>query len=154
MSIKSQGTELFAVNPTGNVVLKFACPTGVQGLGGPSDRIETTCLDATSKSYEQGLKDPQQVTIPFNFDPRQQSHQDVLDFYESGVSTNWMIGLSDGNSVPTADSNGDFNVLNTRSNVVFQGYVADFNIDIATNDVVKGTVIVQRSGSNSWTYKP
>lgn len=153
MSIKSQGTELFFVNPTNNNVIKLACPTGVQGLGGPADRIETTCLDATSKSYEQGLKDPQQVTVPFNFDPRQTSHQEVEEFYESGVTTNFMIGLSDGNAVPTADSNGDFNTLTSRSNVVFTGYVADYNIDIATNDVVKGTVIIQRSGSNSWTYK-
>lgn len=153
MSIKSQGTELFIVDPVDNAVIKLACPTGINGLGGPSDRIETTCLDATSKSYEQGLKDPAAINVPFNFDPAQTSHQVLNDLYESGLPTNFMVALSDGTTVPTADSAGDFNAVTTRTNVVFSGYIADLTYDVATNDIVKGTLVIQRSGSATWTYK-
>lgn len=154
MSIKSQGSELFIVNPSDNSVIKLSCPTGISGLGGPADRIETTCLDAVTKSYVQGLKDPAQVTVPFNFDPRQASHQSVNDLFEAGTETYFMVALSDGVTTPSADSNGEFNPLTTRTNAVFFGYIADLNIDIALNDIVKNSMAIQRSGSVVWTYKP
>lgn len=153
MSIKTQGTELFFVDPTDNSLLKLNCPTGITGLGGPADQIETTCLDATTKSYEQGLKTPGIVSVPFNFDPRQVSHRTVNELYESGTTSNYMIALSDAVTAPTVDSDGEFIALTGRTNVVFTGYISDLNIDLATNEVVRGTLSIQRSGSLTWTYK-
>lgn len=153
MSIKTQGTEVFFVNPTGLALVKLNCPTAVSGLGGPADQIETTCLDATSKGFAQGLKNPAAVSIPFNFDPSQTSHKLLDTLYEAGTTIDWMIALSDATTQPTVDSDGNFVALTTRSNIVFEGYIADFNIDIATNEVVRGTLTVQRSGSKVITYK-
>jgi len=45
MSVKTQGTELYFVSSA--AVLKLTCPTGITGLGGARDQIETTCLDNT-----------------------------------------------------------------------------------------------------------
>lgn len=153
MSIKTQGTELFFIDPNTNLVVKLACPTGVTGFGGPSDQIDTTCLDATTRSFEQGLKTPSPVNVPYNFDPAQTSHQDLNDLYEAGTSLDWMLCLSDGTAAPTADTDGEFVALSSRSNVVFSGYIADLTVDLATNEVVRGTMIIQPSGTKVWTYK-
>ena len=154
MSIKTQGTELFFTDPADNSVEKLNCPTGITGFGGPADQIDTTCLDATNRSFEQGLKTPAPVNVPFNFDPRQTSHQLINELYEEGVTINWMLALSDGTAVPTADTDGDFNTISTRTNVVFSGYISDLSIDLATNEVVRGTMVIQPSGNKVWTYKP
>lgn len=152
MSIKTQGSELFFVDAL--AVVKLACPTGITGFGGPADQIDTTCLDATTRSFEQGLKTPSPVNVPYNFDPRQVSHQAIVDLYNAGTTTNWMLALSDGTAAPTIDSDGDFVALTTRTNVVFVGYIADMTVDLATNEVVRGTLTLQRSGVDQWTYKP
>jgi len=153
MSIKTQGTELFFVKPITLVVTKLACPTGVTGFGGPSDQIDTTCLDATTRSYEQGLKTPSPINVPFNFDPAQLSHQDLNTLYEAGTTLDWLLGLSDGTAAPTADTDGEFVPYTTRTNVVFSGYISDLTIDLATNEVVRGTMVIQPSGTKVWSYK-
>ncbi len=153
MSIKTQGTEVYFVNPSGLALVKLNCPTGVTGLGGAADQIEVTCLDATNKGFVQGLKNPAAVSIPFNFDPAQTSHQLLETLYEAGTTLDWMVALSDATTQPTVDSNGNFVALTGRTNIVFEGYIADLNLDLATNEVVRGTLTVQRSGSKVVTYK-
>lgn len=48
-TVRTQGTELFFVDNSVTTsdpdLIKLACPTGIQGLGGAKDQIETTCLD-------------------------------------------------------------------------------------------------------------
>lgn len=153
MSIKTQKTEIFTVNPTGLALVKLACPTGASGLGGPSDQIDITCLDADTRGFAQGLKNPGQISVPFNFDPQETSHDLIIDLYEAGTTTQWMIALSDGTTQPTVDSAGDFVSLTSRSNFVFDAYIADLTIDIATNEVVRGTISLQRSGAYVFTKK-
>jgi hypothetical protein len=156
MAVKTQGTELYFVDPTAVMpsVIKMACPTGVTGLGGPADQIETTCLGANEKTYVQGLFTPGQVSIPFNLDPQAASHQDLFDLKEAGDNLNWIVCLSDGPGTPTLDSDSDFVAPATRSSIKFVGYIADLNIDLATNEIVRGTLTVQRSGSVTPTWKP
>jgi len=81
--IKTQGSELFTVDKLSSStasVLKFECPTGITGLGGAADQIESTCLSTVGdKEYEGGLGNPGQVSVPFNFIPRSQSHQILFD---------------------------------------------------------------------------
>jgi hypothetical protein len=64
-----------------------------------------------------------------------------------------MVALSDANTQPTVDSDGNFVALTSRTNIVFEGYISDLNLDIATNEVVRGTLTVQRSGAKVVTYK-
>jgi len=63
--IKTQGSELFTVDKLSAStasVLKFECPTGITGLGGAADQIESTCLDTRGdKEFEGGLGNPGQV---------------------------------------------------------------------------------------------
>ena len=152
-TILTQGTELFTVDALSSsvaAVLKMACPTGITGLGGAKDQIEDTCLDnTTDKTFKPGLGNPGQVTVPFNFIPRAGSHQILFDLKESAEVMPWVIGLSDGTGTPTLDSNDDLvpQASPARTSIYFKGYVADLNIDIATNEIVRGTLTIQRSGS-------
>lgn len=149
-TLKTQGTELFTVDEisaTVAKVLKFACPTGITGLGGAADQLEDTCLDnTTDKTFKRGLGNPGQVSVPFNFIPTNASHQVLFDLMDAGDTTEWMICLSDGTSPPTLNTNDQLVFPSSRTSLKFSAYVSDINIDIATNEIVRGTLTLQRSG--------
>jgi hypothetical protein len=155
-TVRSQGTELFVADTIRHstpTIVKMACPTGIQGLGGPRSQINDTCLDARDEeTFTAGLATPGQVTIPFNFIPSNAGHQFLFDWKEDGRRMNFEICLSDGTAIPTLDGNGNFVPPASRTSADFTGYVSDVNIDIATNDIVKGTLIVQRSGRVTWHF--
>ena len=154
--VKTQGTELFtvdALSSSGAAVLKFACPTGVSGLGGAADQIDKTCLDAlTDREYEQGLGNPGQVTVPFNFIPSHTSHQILFELKELGTVLQWMECFSEAQTPPTLDSNDELVAPAGRTTAEFQAYIADVNIDVATNEIVRGTLLLQRSGAVEWHW--
>jgi hypothetical protein len=162
-TVKTQGTELFLIaNPgittTDPEIIKFACPTGISGLGGPADQIEDTCLDATDeKTYVRGLGNPGQVTVPFNLIPRDASHQAAVfgTLQTGGEVLSWMVALSEAGTDPTLDTDGAFVAPADRSTLAFSAYIADVNIDVSTNEIVRGTLTLQRSGAvtPSW-YTP
>lgn len=161
-SIKTQGTELYfvdALTSSVEAIVKLTCPTGVTGLGGAADQIDDTCLDAlVDKSFTKGLGNPGQVTVPFvlkadDVGAIDDSHKLLFDLKDDGSTINWLLGLSDGTAQPAAiDSNDEITPPAGRSFLSFDAYVADLNIDIATNEVVRGTLLLQRSGvvTPSW----
>lgn len=155
MSIRSQGTMVYFVNPEDTLptVIKMKCPTGVSGMGGAKDQIDDTCLEATvDRSFTAGLGNPGQVSIPFILDTADASHQDLFDLKEAGDTLLWLVGLSDGTSAPTWATD-TLTPPTDRSSIGFKGYIADVNIDIQSNDVVRGTLTVQRSGAVTLTPK-
>lgn len=151
MSVKTQGTEIYFIDNA--AVLKLTCPTGITGLGGTRDQIETTCLDnSDDKTYVSGLGNPGQVSVPFVFKPTEASQQALFDLHDSGAVTEWLIGFSDGTVAPTIVS-GELVISTARTSAKFDGFVADVNVDIATNEIVRGTMTIQRSGNVAWTWK-
>jgi hypothetical protein len=159
MALKTQGTELFFVDDlTSSVpaIVKLVCPTGVSGLGGAADQIESTCLgDLVDKAFVRGLGNPGQVSVPFNLDPQAASHQLLFDLKDAGTTISWLAALSDGTAAPTqVDSNDVIVPPATRTSFGFLAYVSDVNIDIATNEIVRGTLTLQRSGVVTPTWKP
>jgi hypothetical protein len=155
-TIKTQGTELYVINPlnTDPELLKFACPTGISGIGGAADQLEDTCLDnTTEKTYKRGLGNPGAVSVPFNFVPRDLSHQMALmDFLRDGREFSWLALLSESTAAPTLDTDGAFVRPATRTSFSFTAYIADVNIDVATNEIVRGTLTLQRSGQVDWQF--
>lgn len=150
-TVKTQGSKLYlvdrSVSSSDPELVQMECPTGVQGLGGAKDQIETTCLDTIGdKEYVGGLGNPGQVTVPFNFIPRAFSHRSLLALKTAGEVLDWILCLSESTEEPTLDS--DFAIVppTTRSSFQFRGYVADVNFDLATNEIVRGTMLIQRSG--------
>jgi hypothetical protein len=158
-TVVSQGTELFfvdTVSTTDPTIVKMACPTGITGLGGPRDEIEDTCLDNTDdKTYKAGLGNPADVSVPFNLVPRDGSHQILFALKAAGTVLNWIECLSEATTDPSIDSDGEFVAPTDRSSFAFEAFVKDVNIDVATNDIVRGTLTLKRSGAVTFTaYTP
>lgn len=151
MAIKTQGTNLYFINSAS--VKTLTCPTGITGLGGARDQIETTCLENTDdKTYLSGLGNPGQVSVPFVFDPSAADQKLLYTLHDTGEIVKWMIGFSDGTATPTIVS-GELTMASTRSAAAFDAFVADVNIDVATNEIVRGTLTLQRSGNVAWSWK-
>lgn len=151
-AVQSQGTELF-LSADGSTVVKMTCPTAITGLGGAADQIDTTCLDSVEAESVRGFKRPGTVNVPFIFKPMDESHQTLLtDLDESGDVVDWLIGFSDGVADPTIAA-GTWTAPANRTSVRFRGYVSDVAIDIATNEVVRGTLTIQRTGGKTWNFK-
>ena len=150
-TVKTQGTKLY-FDDSGSVV-ELSCPTGITGLGGAADQIETTCLqDTNDRTYTRGLGNPGQVSVPFNLDPTNASHQTLFDLKDSGDVVNWLACLSDGAPPPTVVAGGVITPPASRTSFGFNAYVADVTIDIATNEIVRGTLTLQRSGAVTATW--
>lgn len=150
-TVKTQGTAVYFVDTA--AVAKLASPTGVSGLGGATDQIETTDLDATEdKTYVAGLGSPGQVSIPYNFKPGEATQQTLFDLKASKEVIGWMVCLSDGTAAPTIAS-GALVAPAARTSIGFQAFVADVVVDVATNEIVRGTLTLQRSGALDITWK-
>jgi hypothetical protein len=147
--IKTQGTDLYwATGPT--AAQRAVCVTGISGLGGARDQIETTCLDnVEDKTFAAGLGTPGQVTVGFNIHKDEISHADLLELKSSGAIVSWGIYSSDAVTAPTA-ADSVMQVVTARASAIFKGYVADITIDIQGNDIWKGTITIQRSGPVSF----
>lgn len=154
MKVKTQGTELFVLDETvsPSVVVEIGCPTNYNPGGSTRDQIDTTCLGDTERTYESGLGTPAQETIELVFDPDDDSHRLLEAMQASGEKAQFYAGLSDGTNAPTA-SGGSLVAATSRTGFVFEASVAGVSYAIPTNDVVRATVTLQRSGPRAWTYK-
>lgn len=158
MSVLSQGTHIYLINPLasgGPEVVQVECATTFSPGGNPADQIEDTCLEDSTRSYRPGLRTPGTATMGINADPTNESHLLLHELSETDPSpiVQWAVGWSDGTDAPTLDSNGDFDLPDTRTWFVFEGYVSDFPFDFAQNTVVTSEVSIQRSGGSSWIPK-
>jgi hypothetical protein len=149
--LKTQGTHLFISDATIDTsdpdLIKFACPTSITGLGGPADQINITCLDETvDNQFAKGLGNPGTVNVPFVFKPQEFSHQRLFAWKDGGETKHFAICASDGTEDATIDSEGNITGPVTRSTWLFDGYVSDIGIEFSGNDVVRGTLTIQRSG--------
>lgn len=148
MSVKTKGTELFLIDPTGTPsAIKIGCPTGISGLGGAKSQIETTCLDSDEQEFVAGFAQPGAVTVNLDFDPTLISHADLWALAESGESRTWVIGFSDGTAPPTVAVGPVITFPATRTFIEFTGYVSDLPLDFALNSVIKSAMQIQRSGA-------
>ncbi len=151
MALKTQGTEIWYLAGASSVV-KVGKVTSVTGTGGANDQIETTDLDSTEKEYIAGLPTPGAASVPLNFDPAIDAHQDLYALWQSGEKKTWIIGLADGTAPPTA-TGGVITYPTTRTYFSFEGYISDFPIDAATNSKLETTMTIQRSGPKTPHWK-
>ena len=64
--IKAQGTQVFAV--VDGAVVRFSCPKAFSFGEDSFTKIDATCLDADTKNYERGLRDPGEGSIQIDLD--------------------------------------------------------------------------------------
>lgn len=150
MTLKSQGSDLFTIDPDTGALLDVGCITSIDGIDTAIDQIETTCLNDLARTYEAGLATPGAATFGLMFDPSDVNHIRLHQLKSAGVTLQWAIGLSDGTANPTTglDSSGDdeFVLPPTRSWITFEGYMNSFPFTFALNTMVTSTVGIQVSG--------
>jgi hypothetical protein len=152
--VKTQGTQLYAVDPADNSLLIVSCVTSIDGLDSTIDQNETTCLESTARTYEAGLATPGTGTFGIRPNPQDDSHVRLLALKQAGTSLQWAVGWSDGiNIAPTIDSNGNFELPTTRSWLTFEGFMNAFPFSFAQNSQVESTIGIQISGDTTWTPK-
>lgn len=157
MSILTQGTHVFFIDPADDSVVQVKGATAFNPGGAPSDQIETTALEDFDRKYKKGMRTPGQASLTIQADPSEPSHVRLHELSESNDQTEqivkWVVGWSDGVTPPTVDVGGDWTLPTTRTWYEFEGYVSDFPFDFALNTVVTTQVTIQRSGGSAWTKK-
>jgi hypothetical protein len=153
-AFETKGTHLFFADPTSSdpIVRKLTCPTGITGInGGTRDRIDTTCLDEIGafRTYVGGFADPSEISVPFVLYDGDESHKSLFDLQDSGQVIGWYVGLSDSPAVPTVDTEGSLVSPPLRTGISFRGYVSNLTLDAAVNEVVRGTLTIQRVGGST-----
>lgn len=157
MSIKTKGTEIWFIFPDshGFSLVKLGCPKGFQGLSGSKSQIDETCLDSDEMEFGPGMASPQPITVNLDFDDSKVSHRDLIYMDDNDLTVKWIVGLSNGKSVPTVDNTtGAVTSWPTdRTFIEFMGYIADVPLEININANVTSAVSVQRSGKKTYHYK-
>lgn len=149
MAVKTQGTQLFVIDPTasgGPEIITVLCATSLSGLGAAREQIETTCLEDDSRSYVGGLATPGQLTVNLNFDPANESHLALYNLWKSNTDFEFAIGFGPETSVPTIGTGGEFDFPTDRTFIAASGYVSDLPLEIGLNTVVTAAIPIQLSG--------
>lgn len=147
MSVRTQGTDLYVIDPANNSVLKVGCVTSIDGIDTAIDQIETTCLEDTARTYESGLATPGTASFGINVDPKDASHLRLHQLKVAGTTLQWALGWSESpGTPPTVDTNGTFNFPTSRSWISFEGFMNSYPFSFEQNAVVTSTVGIQVSG--------
>lgn len=155
--MKTQGTELFAIDPDNGALIVVGCPTSIDGIDTSIEQLETTCLSSSARTYEAGLATPGSASFGINVDPKDPSHLRLHQLKTAGKTIKWAIGWSDGTAAPTVDTDTDgnhsFTTPTSRSWILFDGFMNSFPFSFALNASVTSTVGIQVSGEPSLIAK-
>jgi hypothetical protein len=146
MAKKTQGTQLYFIDPDDFSIVKVGCVTALSGLTAGRDQIETTCLDSDAREYIAGMATPGAANFTINFDPTDASHTRLHELYVAGTTLDWALGWSDGVDIPPVSDSTAFDLPTTRTWITFEGYIQDLPFDFALNSVVTSQVAIQVSG--------
>lgn len=156
MSIKTQGTDLYFIDPEDGAVHEAVCTTSIDSAG--ATRAVFTipaCLSDTTgaASKSPGELTPATLTFGLNADPTEASHVRLHELLVEGTVVKFALGWSDGTADPTTVSGGVFNLPTTRTWLTFSGFVSAFPFNFASNAVVATTVSVELDAPEVWTVK-
>lgn len=115
MSLNTQGSNLFFIDPSDSSVKEVECITSFDGGSATRDQNEVTCLSDLAKRFEAGMITPGKVTFDVKFDPKVASHVRLHELFVSGQNVDWSLGMSDGTSVPTVTPATGVQSINLRA---------------------------------------
>lgn len=159
MTVKTQGTEFWALNPNTGELIPVGCITAIDGVDTSLDQIETTCLNALTRTYEAGLATPGSASFTINVDPRNQHHVRLFQLKQAGVTLRWAIGWRQNDSkgepvlpgaAPTVATDPEagkiFELPGARAWLIYDGYMVTFPFSFAQNTVVQSNISIQITG--------
>ncbi len=145
-AMKTQGTDLYAIDPDSGEILVVGCITSIDGIDTSIDQLESTCLNDMARTYEAGLATPGTATFGINVDTRDPSHVRLHQLKVSGAVLDWAIGWSDNPGQAPTVEDGEFVLQETRSFLVFRGYMSAYPFSFAQNAFVTSSIGIQISG--------
>lgn len=146
MSMKTQGTQLYSIDPADDSILGVIAVTSIDGIDSPVEPIETTPLEAMAREFVAGLKSPGAATFGINIDPRIASHLRLHQIKTAGTTIKWAIGFSDAVGTAPTVTTKNFTLPTTRTWITFEGFMTAYPFTFGQNDVVKSTIGIQVSG--------
>src|SRR5690625_1407259 len=160
LTIKAQGTNLYAMDPDTGDVIDVGCVTSISGIDETVEQIETTCLSEDSRTYEAGLSTPGTASFTIQFDPENEVHVQMHEWKRIGKHLHWAVGfrqesaIAAGTDPSVPDSEEDpvdsgvfmFDLPADRSWIVFEGLMNSYPFDFQGNSVVTSNIGVQISG--------
>lgn len=150
--MKTQGTELYLIDPVGCEVLDAGCVISIDGIDVTIEQNEVTCLRDLVRRYEAGLGTPGSATFGIYTDPSDATHIRLHELKRAGTNLLWAIGWSDGTGIPptagpsTTDGECEFDLPTTRTWLTFEGFMNAFPFSFAQNTQVTSNIGIQVSG--------
>lgn len=154
MSIKTQGTNLYAIDPADSSLIDVSCVTSLENVASQRGVVNIpACLaDPSGRSSKSpGELTPGSVTFGINTDMSNPDHVRLHELLESGDEIRWALGWSDGPRNPdgttaapaTVDSDDDFDLPDTRTWLVFNGFISTYPFNFPANAVVASTIGIE-----------
>jgi hypothetical protein len=134
-TLESQGATLaISVGTSPTSFTTIANVIDVSGPGGSASVIDITNLASVAREKRMGLPDEGQVTFNVQLDPDNATHQAVRDARKNRTECQFRITLTD--STPTT--------------LIFNGFVLNFSVSLAVDDVVKASITIEVNGAVAW----
>ncbi len=146
MSIKSKHTTIYVVTgPT--VATKILRLRGAGVPDGSASEIDVSDFDDDYDQFVAGRKATGTTTFEIIYDARDQAALETL--YQSGAVTSFRIlppaSETTAAAAPTVTAS-EFAPATIPNTIDFKGFVQNFSIGIADNDVWRGTITIKGSG--------
>lgn len=151
MAKRTQGTDLYAIDPDTGEIIDVGCVTSIDGIDTTVEQLEITCLQDTARQYMAGLATPGAATFGLSTDAENPDHVRLHQLKVAGRTLKWAVGWSEAPRLaPTVAANSageyDFVLPDARSWIVFEGFMNSFPFSFALNSVVSSNVGIQISG--------
>lgn len=150
MAIKTQKTHIYAL--IDGVIERIQCYVGA-GFGRDSfGKIDNSCLDADTKRYVRGMRDPGEGSLQIQLDDTNPSHLKILQLAESGEETEWFFGSSHAETAPTYDASTGADLPGDRIWWSFTGYLNEAAPDdLAADSLVTYSYTIVRTSKVTTT---
>jgi hypothetical protein len=134
-TLESQGATLaISVGTSPTSFTTIANVIDISGPGGSASVIDITNLASVAREKRMGLPDEGQVTFNVQLDPDNATHQAVRDARKNRTECQFRVTLTD--STPTT--------------LTFNGFVLNFSVSLAVDDVVKAAITIEVNGAVAW----
>ncbi|WP_394243896.1 phage tail tube protein [Halopseudomonas laoshanensis] len=153
MSQKTQGTQLYTIDPDDQSVLKVAATTSIDGIDAAVSELDDTTLEDMARKFKAGLAEPGTATFGINVDTATAAHVRLYELKKQGVTLKWALGWSDGLDIPPTVEAGEFVLPPTRSWLDFQGHLSAYPFSFAQNAFVSSSIGIRLSGDINMTPK-
>ena len=129
--ISAQGIVI-TMDPGATTPVVISNVTSFDGPSGSATVIDATTLASTAKEKLMGLPDEGQFSFEFNYDPNNTSHLALANARAARALKTFEV---------------DFNGTDKAA---FSGYVTNFSVQGAVDDLVAGAATIEITGAVTW----